>query len=117
MLTGLKVARVLRCELLILCTLTFISAIGIAFERPNSLYTEDVKLSSMVVLAAALMTGCKSQSPGPSFDSLAEDFVYGTLALSPVSATQAGYHQHKGVQLDEALDDYSPQGMRNQRQF
>src|SRR5260370_42058534 len=71
----------------------------------------------MVVLAGALMTGCSRQAPAPSFDSLAEDFVYGTLALSPVSATQAGYHQHKGIQLDEILDDYSAQGMRGQRQF
>src|SRR5260370_7485870 len=71
----------------------------------------------MVVLAGALMTGCSRQAPAPSFDSLAEDFVYGTLALSPVSATQAGYHQHKGIQLDEMLDDYSAQGMRGQRQF
>src|SRR5260370_20773093 len=71
----------------------------------------------MVVLAGALMTGCSRQAPAPSFDSLAEDFVYGTLALSPVSATQAGYHRHKGIQLDEMLDDYSAQGMRGQRQF
>jgi uncharacterized protein (DUF885 family) len=71
----------------------------------------------MVALAGALMTSCSRREPGPSFDSLAEDFVYGTLALSPVSATQAGYHQHKGVQLDETIDDYSAQGMRDQRQF
>src|SRR5579872_5235864 len=71
----------------------------------------------MVVLGGALMTGCSRPTPGPSFDSLAEDFVYGTLALSPVSATQAGYHQHKGVPLDETLDDFSAQGMRGQRQF
>src|SRR5258707_2251833 len=70
----------------------------------------------MVLLALAL-TGCGGRVSGPSFDSLAEDFVYGTLALSPVSATQAGYHRHKGVNLDDALDDFSDQGVRNQRQF
>lgn len=70
-----------------------------------------------VLLACVLMTGCSAPTPVPSFDSLSEEFVYGTLALSPASATQAGYHQHKGVRLDDALDDYSEQGIRNQRQF
>jgi cytochrome P450 len=55
--------------------------------------------------------------PAPSFDSLAEDFVFGSLALSPVSATQVGYHQHKGESLDSALDDYSAAGIERQREF
>src|SRR3981081_323784 len=46
----------------------------------------------------------------PDFSKLTEDFVYGSLALSPVSATQAGYHEHHGVRLDEKLDDFSPAG-------
>ncbi len=48
---------------------------------------------------------------------LTEEFVYGSLALSPVSATQAGYHEHQGVKLDEQLDDYGPAGMEIQRKF
>src|SRR5262249_34954856 len=67
-------------------------------------------------LLAVLLASC-SDAPAPSFDSAAEEFVFGTLALSPVSATQTGYHQHKGVRLDEALDDYSPEGIARQRQF
>jgi uncharacterized protein (DUF885 family) len=70
-----------------------------------------------VALACILLTGCGAPTPVPSFDSLSEEFVYGTLALSPTSATQAGYHEHRGVRLDDALDDYSEQGIRNQRQF
>jgi uncharacterized protein (DUF885 family) len=62
------------------------------------------------------MAGC-STSQGPSFDSLTEEFVYGSLALSPVSATQAGYHRHKGANLEEMLDDYSERGISDQRQF
>jgi uncharacterized protein (DUF885 family) len=76
-----------------------------------------VKLSYIAVLASALMTGCGGPAPGPSFDSLTEEFVYGTLALSPASATQSGYHQHKDVNLDEALDDFSAQSIASQRQF
>jgi len=39
------------------------------------------------------------------------------LALSPVSATQAGYHEHNGMALDEMLDDYSTSGIETQRRF
>jgi len=51
------------------------------------------------------------------FSRLTEDFVYGSLALSPVSATQAGYHEHAGVRLDERLDDFSPAGIEKERKF
>jgi uncharacterized protein (DUF885 family) len=37
------------------------------------------------------------------------------LALSPITATQAGYHVHQGVALDETLDDMSPSGIAAQR--
>jgi uncharacterized protein (DUF885 family) len=67
---------------------------------------------------AALLTGCsQSDPPPPEFDKLTEDLMYGSLALSPVSATQAGLHDYKGVPLDEVLDDYSAQGLENQRKF
>jgi uncharacterized protein (DUF885 family) len=53
----------------------------------------------------------------PDFSKITEDFVYGSLALSPVSATQAGYHEHQGGRLDERLDDFSPEGMEEARKF
>src|SRR2546421_7072176 len=51
------------------------------------------------------------------FEKLTDDLLYGSLALSPVSATQAGYHEHNGVKLDEMLDDFSVSGIQNQRKF
>ena len=48
------------------------------------------------------------------FTKLTEDFVYGNLALSPISATQAGYHMHQGVALDE-LDVMGASGIAAQR--
>jgi uncharacterized protein (DUF885 family) len=51
------------------------------------------------------------------FSKLTEEFVYGSLALSPVSATAAGYHEHRGARLDEKLDDFSGGGIQEQRQF
>jgi uncharacterized protein (DUF885 family) len=66
-----------------------------------------------------LMAGCKMtpEKQMPDFSKLSEDFVYGSLALSPVSATQAGYHEHQGVKLDEKLDDFSPSGIEAARKF
>jgi uncharacterized protein (DUF885 family) len=65
------------------------------------------------------MAGCKMtpEKQAPDFSKLTEDFVYGSLALSPVSATQAGYHEHQGVKLDEKLDDFSPSGIEATRKF
>ncbi len=51
------------------------------------------------------------------FDKMTEDFLYGSLALSPVSATATGYHLHNGVPLDELVDDYSAGGLDQQRTF
>lgn len=55
------------------------------------------------------------------FAKLSEEFIHETLALSPSSASQAGYHQHvdpktgKTVALDALLDDVSEAGMVEQR--
>ena len=57
------------------------------------------------------------QTQKPDFSKLTEDFVYGSLALSPNAATQAGYHEHQGVNLDGKLDDFSPAGLDAQRNF
>src|SRR6202035_3162626 len=78
------------------------------------------KAISVLVLAPVFsLAGCKmnQQVQKPDFSKLTEDFVYGSLALSPVSATQAGYHEHQGVRLDERLDDFSASGVEATRQF
>jgi uncharacterized protein (DUF885 family) len=80
-------------------------------------------------LPTALLLGCLGCSAPPAtsnsdarrqpadFEKLTDDLLYGSLALSPVSATQAGYHTHNGVQLDEQLDDFSAAGIAAQRLF
>ena len=76
-----------------------------------------------LVLAATsviCLTSCKQQAPTaakPDLSTLTDDFVYGSLALSPSSATSAGYHQHKGVNLDEQIDDFSAAGIDQQHKF
>src|SRR2546422_1008518 len=62
------------------------------------------------------LAGC-STNQRTDFGKLTDDLLYGTLALSPVSATQTGYHEHNGMQLDEMLDDYSAAGIDAQRKF
>ncbi|HEX4810798.1 MAG TPA: DUF885 domain-containing protein [Bryobacteraceae bacterium] len=48
---------------------------------------------------------------------MAEDFVDNSLALAPSSATSQGYHEHHGVNLDELLEDYTPNGIARTRVF
>src|SRR5229473_3378734 len=78
------------------------------------------KTIAVAVIASVFsMAGCKmnQEKQKPDFSKLTEDFVYGSLALSPVSATQAGYHEHQGVRLDEKLDDFSTTGVEAARKF
>jgi uncharacterized protein (DUF885 family) len=76
-------------------------------------------MSVAAVASILLAAGCNmsQEKQKPDFSKITEDFVYGSLALSPVSATQAGYHEHQGVRLDEKLDDFSAAGMEEAREF
>ena len=56
-------------------------------------------------------------APVGPFDQLVDDFVFGTLALSPTTATGFGYHVHRGASLDDLLDDYSPAAIAASREF
>jgi len=65
-------------------------------------------------------------SAGPSaqkFAELSDRFMKDSLALSPTSASQAGYHKHvdaktgKTIELDALLDDLSLESMAAQRTF
>jgi len=73
--------------------------------------------AAVVIAAVSLMTSCTMPGEHPDFSKVTEDFVYGSLALTPVAATSAGYHEHNGVRLDERMDDSSFGGMQEQRRF
>ncbi|HEY7333901.1 MAG TPA: DUF885 domain-containing protein [Bryobacteraceae bacterium] len=60
---------------------------------------------------------CSQDPPAPNFEKMSHDLIYGSLALSPVAATQAGLHDYNGVPLDELIDDYSAQGLDESRKF
>ncbi|MEK7406918.1 MAG: DUF885 domain-containing protein [Acidobacteriota bacterium] len=70
----------------------------------------------LLALSLALL-GCGRPKPQDSVLPLAEEFVYSSLAFSPVAATQVGYHQHQGRNLDELLDEITPAALEQQRGF
>jgi len=72
---------------------------------------------SSIIGVCFLAGGCSRSTPAMDFDRLTQDYLYGSLALSPVSATATGYHLHNGVPLDELIDDYSAGGLDQQRTF
>ena len=63
------------------------------------------------------------QSAAQKFAELSDRFMKDSLALSPSSASQAGYHKHidpktgKTIELDALLDDMSLEAMAEQRAF
>jgi uncharacterized protein (DUF885 family) len=84
-----------------------------------------MKLLAIIVLgASALAIQIEAQAPqgDEKFAKLSEEFIHETLALSPSSASQAGYHKHvdpktgNTIALDSLLDDVSQEGFAKQRQ-
>ncbi|MBI4873536.1 MAG: DUF885 domain-containing protein [Acidobacteria bacterium] len=63
------------------------------------------------------LAGCSTEKDPREFPALVDEFVYGSLALAPASATATGYHQHESVALDAQLDDWSEAGVERQRRF
>lgn len=78
-----------------------------------------VFFSSYLVAQGGTATSENSQK----FAGLAEQFIHETLAQSPSSASQAGYHHYrdpksgKDLALDSLLDDVSPTGFAAQREL
>lgn len=68
-------------------------------------------------------TSSPTASGSEKFSRLSDEFIKESLALSPISASYAGYHKHtdartgKTIELDAELDDVSAQGAARQEQF
>ena len=83
-------------------------------------------VGSAFLLLASFMSAQTMNSNAPdnaNFSRLCDQFVKESLALSPVSASQAGYHKHtdaktgKTIELDAELDDVSPSAYEQQLIF
>jgi uncharacterized protein (DUF885 family) len=72
---------------------------------------------AIIVLIVSVLIAAGCGSPERDFSKLADEFVYSTLAFSPVAATAAGLHQYQGQNLDEQLDDLSPSALGHQRDY
>lgn len=77
-------------------------------------------LLSILILTIAMSMQAQNDS---KFSKLAEQFMYDSLALSPVSASYAGYHKRtdprtgRVIELDAILDDVSPASTQEQIKF
>ena len=67
--------------------------------------------------AILILGGCRTAQNVDAVDRLATEFVFETLAFSPVTATQAGYHFHGRDSLDIVIDDMSEGAIDRQRDF
>jgi len=80
-------------------------------------------LSAAALLAAGHLSGAASKpGSGEAFARLSDRFVRELLALSPVTASQAGYHKHVDasgatVELDGQLDDLGPEAYERLGRF
>ena len=84
-------------------------------------------LSSLVLLSCGIsMTAQNSSTASDSsnkFSQLEDQFMKESLALSPVGASQAGYHKHvdkktgKTIMLDAELEDVGPEGVAKLENF
>ncbi|HZR27352.1 MAG TPA: DUF885 domain-containing protein [Terriglobales bacterium] len=88
-------------------------------------------LTMMLCMMAAAQTNPKHKSRkaqpkaggSQGVSCRSDDFMRESLALSPVNASQAGYHKHtdpltkQTVELDAQLDDFSPTAIERQRKF
>ena len=94
----------------------------------NNLFLALIVLCSFAAFsnAQAMKSGSESQSSNSgtsAFAKLTEQFIHESLILSPVSASQAGYHSYtdpktgRTVDLDAQLDDVSPQAVATQEKF
>ena len=78
--------------------------------------------ASLIGLAQMKSTN-PSNDGNAKFAQMCDQFVKDSLALSPVNASQAGYHEHKDpktgktIRLDAQLDDAGPEGMAAQEKF
>src|ERR1700678_3292316 len=81
-----------------------------------------VTLSLLMTLTLAQQSTPPSDA-APKFATLSDQFMKDSLALSPISASAAGYHIHtdpktgQKIELDALLDDLSLESIAQQRAF
>src|SRR5215469_4702694 len=90
------------------------------------MHVKPFRFFAMIGLLPVVMPA-QGPTPGEAlsgkFAGMCQDFIHESLAASPASASQAGYHYHvdsktgKKIALDALLDDMSPAGFAEQRRI
>ncbi|PYT20316.1 MAG: hypothetical protein DMG58_34290, partial [Acidobacteria bacterium] len=75
-----------------------------------------MRIATLAMMALLLVENAFNET-NPIFSQLEDEFIYTTLAFSPVSATSAGYHRHQGANLDRQLDDFTAASLGRQKKF
>jgi uncharacterized protein (DUF885 family) len=76
---------------------------------------KNLKFLGFALGVAIWSVGVTSAPAAPAdFSQVVDDFVFGSLALSPVTASTVGYHKHQGQMLEDELDDFSAAGIKAQ---
>jgi uncharacterized protein (DUF885 family) len=73
--------------------------------------------AAILIPALAFTTSCARNNAGVDFRKMANDFVYQTLAFSPVNASAQGLHKYNGQDFDRELDDVSRDAVQKQRTY
>lgn len=85
--------------------------------------------AAIVSASFCFAAGCATHDPPEDvLKRLAEPFVFDALAMTPIEATEMGYHEHvrggdqegkeaSQLPLDTMLDDYSAEGIQKRIQF
>ncbi len=76
-----------------------------------------MRLFPIVVVVALCTLSCRHSSSTADFSKITEEFVYKTLAFSPVWASSQGLHSYAGVSFDTQLDDVGFRALQQQRDF
>jgi uncharacterized protein (DUF885 family) len=90
------------------------------------LFSSQLLCVTLCVFMIGLPTSSRQSAQSPAaekFATLSDQFMKDSLALSPVSASAAGYHAHidpktgQKIELDAMLDDLSLESIAHQRDF
>src|ERR1700730_12410750 len=108
LLFSCQLAGVLCCALVLAATSADAASTNAKASTSANAASVNAKMSS---------SNAKAVPTAGQFDQLVDDFVLGTLALSPTTATSFGYHVHHDASLDDMLDDFSPAGIAASRGF
>ncbi len=87
-----------------------------------------LRLLLTAALALGVTNACATKEPEKDFEDAATGFPFQALALTPIAATAAGYHEHvegadeegnggTKISLDGLLDDYSAAGVQKRVSF